>query len=118
MQTNQGVAQLDALGDPSRRAIVALLSQEPASVGLLAEQLPISRPAVSQHLRVLKQARLVTDQARGTRRIYALDSTGLTEIRAFLSTYWHADLQDFAAFVDEHVKNEGVATVTPTKEHA
>lgn len=108
---------MDALGDPSRRAIVALLSQAPASVGLLAEQLPISRPAVSQHLRVLKEARLVMDQARGTRRIYALDATGLGEIRNFLQAYWHTDLQDFAAFVDEQEAVEG-ATTARTKEHA
>lgn len=116
MQTYQGVRQLDALGDPSRRAIVALLAREPASVGLLAEQLPISRPAVSQHLRVLKEAQLVRDRARGTRRIYALDSTGLGEIRTFLQAYWHTDLQDFAAFVGEQVADDG-ATTAQTKGH-
>ena len=67
-----------ALGDPSRRAIVESLAERPHAVGELADLLPISRPAVSQHLRVLKEAGLVTDQVAGTRRIYRLDPRGVT----------------------------------------
>ncbi|MDN5854402.1 MAG: metalloregulator ArsR/SmtB family transcription factor [Actinomycetia bacterium] len=106
MQTYQGESQLDALGDPSRRAIVALLSSEgPSSVGLLAARLPISRPAVSQHLRVLKNANLVADRPDGTRRIYALDDTGLADLHAFIDAFWRSDLDRFARFVDQHERN-------------
>lgn len=99
MGTYQGGLQFDALGDPSRRSIVALLSEAPAAVGALAERLPISRPAVSQHLSVLKAAGLVRDRAEGTRRVYSLDDTGLGEIRAFLAAFWHDDLHRFAQHV-------------------
>lgn len=100
MQTYRGEAQLDALGDPSRRALVALLSGGPASVGSLADRMPISRPAVSQHLRVLKDAGLVRDRAEGTRRVYALDACGLADVRAFLAAHWRDDLARFADFVE------------------
>lgn len=99
VHTYQGGLQFDALGDPSRRAIVALLSEGPAAVGVLAERLPISRPAVSQHLSVLKAAGLVRDRAEGTRRVYSLDGAGLGEIRAFLVAFWHDDLHRFAQHV-------------------
>lgn len=99
---------MDALGDPSRRAIVALLSSEgPSSVGLLAARLPISRPAVSQHLRVLKQARLVAYRPEGTRRIYALDDSGLADLRAFIDAFWRSGLDRFASFVDQEVRGGG-----------
>lgn len=107
MRTYEGEAQLDALGDASRRAIVALLSsQGPLAVGRLADQLPISRPAVSQHLKVLKAAGLVQDHADGSRRIYALQSTGLADLRSYFSTIWRQDLDDFAAFVRASVNGQ------------
>lgn len=106
MKTYQGAPQLDALGDPTRRAIVALLAEAPASVGLLADRLPISRPAVSQHLRVLKAADLVRVRAEGTRRVYSLDATGVEQVRAFLNTFWRTDLRSYAAFVDERTNSE------------
>jgi DNA-binding transcriptional ArsR family regulator len=109
VQTYQGAAQLDALGDPSRRAIVALLSEDPMPVGALAARLPISRPAVSQHLSVLKAAGLVRDRAEGTRRVYSLDDTGLGEIRAFLAAYWQDDLHDFARHAAEQARQAGGA---------
>jgi len=99
--TYQGESQLEALGDASRRAIVALLSAGPAPVGLLAAQLPISRPAVSQHLSVLKTAGLVRDRAEGTRRVYSLDPGGVEQVRAFLDAFWGGDLKRFAAFVEQ-----------------
>jgi DNA-binding transcriptional ArsR family regulator len=99
VQTYRGSRQLDALGDPSRRAIVAILSEGPAPVGVLAARLPISRPAVSQHLAVLKGAGLVRDRAEGTRRVYSLDGAGLDEIRAFLAAFWQADLHRFSLHV-------------------
>lgn len=76
------------------------LAQAPASVGTLAEGLPISRPAVSQHLRVLKEAGLVSDTAIGTRRVYALDTTGVAQVREFLDRFWRDDLTRYAAFVE------------------
>lgn len=87
MQTN-GVAALGALGDPTRRAIFECLAREPMAVGQIAELLPVTRPAVSQHLKVLKQAGLVSDEAVGTRRIYRVRSDGLQAIHAYLDQMW------------------------------
>ena len=77
-----------ALGDPSRRAIVDCLAERPRAVGELAAALPISRPAVSRHLRVLKEAGLVTDRAEGTRRLYALQDHGVDAVRAYIEQVW------------------------------
>jgi DNA-binding transcriptional ArsR family regulator len=106
MSAFRGGDQLSALGDPTRRALVATLASGPESVGALAGRFPISRPAVSQHLRVLKDAGLVRDRAEGTRRLYSLDTTGVAEVRAFLDRFWRADLEDFAAYVDTLLKSE------------
>jgi DNA-binding transcriptional ArsR family regulator len=78
----------DALGDPNRRAIVEQLRAGDRSVQQLADALPISRPAVSRHLRLLKQAGLVTDRAEGTRRLYRLHDDGIEAVRAYLETVW------------------------------
>jgi DNA-binding transcriptional ArsR family regulator len=78
----------DALGDPNRRAIVALLRNGDRSVGALARDLPISRPAVSRHLRLLKEAGLVTDRAEGTRRLYRLHGEGIEAVRAYVEQIW------------------------------
>ena len=78
----------DALGDPNRRAIVEQLRAGDRSVQQLADALPISRPAVSRHLRLLKQAGLVTDRAQGTRRLYRLHDDGIEAVRAYLETVW------------------------------
>jgi DNA-binding transcriptional ArsR family regulator len=78
----------DALGDPNRRAIIALLGSGGRSVGELADALPISRPAVSRHLRLLREAGLVTEAPQGTRRIYRLDDEGLEAVAAFLTEVW------------------------------
>jgi DNA-binding transcriptional ArsR family regulator len=79
---------LGLLGDPTRRAIFELLARRPSSVGELAQQLPISRPAVSQHLRVLKDGGLVVSQADGTRRVYRLNPDGVAALRAWLDRVW------------------------------
>jgi DNA-binding transcriptional ArsR family regulator len=89
-----------ALGDPTRRAIFERLAARPSAVGALAATLPISRPAVSQHLRVLKDAGLVREVAVGTRRIYRLDPGGIAAMRAWLDAHWAAALEHFAAFAD------------------
>jgi DNA-binding transcriptional ArsR family regulator len=86
---------LGLLGDPTRRAIFELLARRPSSVGELAAQLPITRPAVSQHLRVLKDGGLVVSHAEGTRRVYRLDPEGVTALRAYLNRIWEESLAAF-----------------------
>ena len=95
MATYEAEDVWDALGDPTRRAIVACLAERPRAVGELAEALPISRPAVSQHLKVLKEAGLVTDRAAGTRRVYRLNPAGVAALRDQLDTYWARALDGF-----------------------
>jgi DNA-binding transcriptional ArsR family regulator len=90
-----GDATLGLLGDPTRRAIFELLARRPSSVGELAQQLPISRPAVSQHLRVLKDGGLVISQAEGTRRVYRINPEGVTALRAYLDRIWEEALTAF-----------------------
>ena len=94
MDTN-GVAGLGLLGDPTRRAIFELLARHPSTVGELAQQLPITRSAVSQHLRVLKDGGLVVSKAEGTRRIYRLNPDGVTALRAYLDRVWAEALTAF-----------------------
>jgi DNA-binding transcriptional ArsR family regulator len=84
-----------ALGDPSRRAIVERLAEHPRAVGELADALPISRPAVSQHLKVLKDAGLVAERVAGTRRIYRLNPAGVAALRDQLDTYWNRALAGY-----------------------
>ncbi|MDU0312225.1 metalloregulator ArsR/SmtB family transcription factor [Phycicoccus sp. M110.8] len=91
-----------ALGDPSRRRILRLLATRPASVAELAEGLPISRPAVSQHLKVLKDSGLVVVQPQGTRRIYRVDPAGLAALRAELDSFWGTALANFAQLAERH----------------
>jgi DNA-binding transcriptional ArsR family regulator len=88
---------LDALGDPTRRAIFRSLRGGARPVGQIASELPVSRPAVSQHLRVLKAAGLVTDRAAGSRRLYRIDPAGLAVLRRELESYWDDVLAAFAA---------------------
>jgi DNA-binding transcriptional ArsR family regulator len=88
---------LDALGDPTRRQIFDALRRGPQSVGELAGGLPVSRPAVSQHLRVLKDAGLVIDRKDGTRRLYRVDPSGLAGIREYFDSFWGEALERFAA---------------------
>ena len=95
MSTN-GIV-LDALGDWTRRQIFEALKQGPRSVGELASGLPVSRPAVSQHLKVLKDAGLVSDRKDGTRRVYRIEPAGLTRIREYFDSFWGEALDRFAA---------------------
>jgi DNA-binding transcriptional ArsR family regulator len=90
-----GDAGLGLLGDPSRRAIFELLARRPSSVQQLADELPISRPAVSQHLRVLREGGLVVSRAEGTRRIYQLNPEGVTALRTWLDGVWSDALTGF-----------------------
>jgi DNA-binding transcriptional ArsR family regulator len=98
--TNQALA-FTALGDPTRRAIFERLADRPLPVGELARDMPVSRPAVSQHLRVLKGASLVVDRPVGNRRIYQLDPHGLDALRAYLDQFWNRSLTAFKAAVEQ-----------------
>ncbi len=91
---------LAALADPTRRAVLERLAHGPASVGDIASRLPVSRPAVSQHLRTLKAAGLVADSAEGNRRIYRIDPAGLGQIRAWLDRFWTTALDSFQAEIE------------------
>ena len=91
---------LDALGDPTRRAVLEVLRGGARPVGEIAKHLPVSRPAVSQHLRVLKEAGLVRDRQEGTRRLYSLDAQGLSALRSYLESYWDTALAAFKEAAD------------------
>jgi DNA-binding transcriptional ArsR family regulator len=93
-----------ALGDPTRRAIFERLAEQPRAVGELATELPVSRPAVSQHLKVLKEAGLVLDRAVGTRRIYQLDPAGLEALRAQLDRFWTKALANYKAVAEQRTE--------------
>jgi DNA-binding transcriptional ArsR family regulator len=92
---------LAALGDPTRRAVFERLADRPQAVGELAKELPVSRPAVSQHLKVLKDAGLVVDRRAGARRIYAVDPDGVGALRAYLDQFWERSLAAFKAAVEQ-----------------
>ena len=91
---------LDALGDPTRRRMLEVLRDGERAVGDLAAELPVSRPAVSQHLKVLKGAGLVTERRDGTRHLYAIDAAGLAALRAYLEAFWDAALHSFKEAAD------------------
>ena len=96
---------MDALGDSTRRAIFEQLRRGPRAVGEIADELPVSRPAVSQHLRVLKDAGLVTERREGTRRLYRLDPDGLGELRDYFDDFWTEALAGFKAAAESERRN-------------
>jgi len=95
-----------ALGEPTRRAIFERLAERPLAVGELAGELPISRPAVSQHLKVMKDARLVVARRAGNRRIYQLDPDGVALLRAYLERYWSKALSAYKSIVEEQEEED------------
>ena len=98
---------MSALGDPTRRAILERLVKGPLPVGELARQFPVSRPAISQHLRVLKKAHLVVDTPVGTRRLYAVDPEGIDALRAYFDRFWTQALDAFKRMAEQtSVKEE------------
>ncbi len=99
METNS--LALGALGDPTRRAIFEHLGDQPLAVSQLAALVPVSRPAVSQHLKVLKEARLVRDVRVGTKRVYSLDPAGIAGLRDYLDRFWNTALHSFKARVEQ-----------------
>ena len=98
---------MNALGDPTRRTIFEWLAQRPMAVGELAGELPVSRPAVSQHLRVLKDAGLVRERPEGTRRVYRIDQDGVGAIRAYFDRFWDQALADFKAEAERQERSKG-----------
>jgi DNA-binding transcriptional ArsR family regulator len=98
---------MTALGDPTRRAIFDRLSDGPRPVGELAGELPVSRPAVSQHLKVLKGVGLVVDRQAGTRRLYQVDPAGLAILRSYLDGFWERSLAAFEAAANEEGEHDG-----------
>jgi DNA-binding transcriptional ArsR family regulator len=101
VDTNRAEDGWGALGDHTRRAIVACLAERPRAVRELADELPVSRPAVSQHLKVLKDAGLVTERAAGTRRIYRLNPAGVAALRDQLDAFWVRALAGYTDVVEE-----------------
>jgi DNA-binding transcriptional ArsR family regulator len=99
-------AVLDALGDRTRRTILERLSAGPIAVGVLADQLPVSRPAVSQHLRVLKDAELVVESVAGTRRLYRIDRSGLRVVREYFDRFWETTLDNFAILAEAEARDD------------
>jgi DNA-binding transcriptional ArsR family regulator len=97
---------IGVLGDATRRAIFERLARGPCSVGELAGELPVTRPAVSQHLKVLKDAGLVFDRPDGTRRLYQLDPDGVGALRAYVDQFWTQSLAAFKAAAEQDTKEE------------
>ncbi len=98
---------LDSLADSSRREVLDLVRRKPSSVQEIADQLPISRPAVSQHLKILKDAGIVTSRPFGTRRVYAVTTDGFEVLRQWLDVMWRDALSSFAAFADNQSNDPG-----------
>jgi DNA-binding transcriptional ArsR family regulator len=101
VNTYQQSQQLDAMGDATRRAILARLLDGPLPVGKLASEFPVSRPAISQHLRILKQANLVMDRAEGTRRLYQINPQGFDSLREYFEQFWNQALNAFKKAVEQ-----------------
>jgi DNA-binding transcriptional ArsR family regulator len=104
---------LDALGDRTRRQIVQVLRGGPVAVGELAARLPVSRPAISQHLKVLQACELVAYEPVGTRHVYRLDPAGVRELRAWLDDFWDGALGQFARYAAEQAASETAPQASP-----
>jgi len=106
VQTNIAAAALGALADPTRRTIFELVATQPMSVGAIALRVPVSRPAVSQHLRVLRGARLVTGRPDGARRLYQVDVEGLDALSAYFTRFWNTSLSAFKHAAEQAAAKE------------
>src|SRR5687767_7463332 len=109
-------AAIEALADPTRRKVFESLRKGPRSVGDIAGEVPVSRPAVSQHLRVLRDAGLVYDEPQGTKRIYRVDPRGLTELRTYLDSYWKDTLGRFAQHATKKGKGMNDTALAPVRQ--
>jgi DNA-binding transcriptional ArsR family regulator len=101
-----GSRELAAIGDPTRQAMLQRLRRRPMTVGELAEGLPVTRPAVSQHLKILRQARLVTERRQGTRHYFNLNPEALLELRAYIDRMWEDALDAFSRYVAEQKRKK------------
>jgi DNA-binding transcriptional ArsR family regulator len=101
-----GSKELVAIGDPTRQAMLQRLRRRPMTVGELAEGLPVTRPAVSQHLKILRQARLVTERREGTRHYFNLNPEALLELRAYIDRMWEDALEAFSRYVAEQKRKK------------
>jgi len=108
-------AVLDALGDATRRSILERLRDGPSAVGVLASQLPISRPAVSQHLRVLKEAELVLESVAGTRHLYRINPAGFEVVRGYFDRFWATTLHNFAALAQAEAATSAIPDTQPER---
>ena len=106
MPTYRDVDAWSTLGDGTRRAILERLAERPRAVGELADELPVSRPAVSQHLKVLKESGLVTEDAVGTRHIYRLNPAGVSALRDQLDTFWNRALAGYENAIDHTTEDQ------------
>ena len=106
MVTYQHAEQLDALGDPTRRAILERLLKGPLPVGELARDFTVTRPAISQHLRILKHAKLVVDRPQGNRRLYELNPGGVDALRNYFDRFWTQALAAFKQAAEEDSRGE------------
>jgi DNA-binding transcriptional ArsR family regulator len=104
--TNGAAGALTALGDPTRRTIFELVAEQPRPVAAIADLVPVTRPAVSQHLKVLQRAGLVRAEPHGTRRIYEVDPSGVEAVREYFDRYWWHSLANFKQAVEQHSKEE------------
>jgi DNA-binding transcriptional ArsR family regulator len=104
--TTYQITAIGVLGDATRRAIFELLAEGPRPVGEIAKELPVTRPAVSQHLKVLKEAGLVMDHQDGTRRLYQLNPEGVGQLRAYLDRFWDLALANFKRTIDQRNEEE------------
>jgi DNA-binding transcriptional ArsR family regulator len=100
------ISPIEALSDPTRRKLFEQLRNSPCSVSELVQAVPVSQPAVSQHLRVLRQAHLVTVRKQGQQRIYSIDQRGLAELRDYIDSFWDAVLDAFQGAVDKSAREE------------
>jgi DNA-binding transcriptional ArsR family regulator len=101
-----GMKELTAIGDPTRQAMLQRLRRRPMTVGELAEGLPVTRPAVSQHLKILRQARLVTESRRGTRHYFNLNPEALLELRSYIDEMWEDALAAFSRYIAEQKRKK------------
>jgi DNA-binding transcriptional ArsR family regulator len=105
-QASEDFPVLAVLADPTRRSLLELLRRKPLSVGELAQQMPVSRPAVSQHLKILKEVQLVCEQRHGTRHYFGLNPAGFAGLREYADSMWQEALNAFAAYVAEQTKGQ------------
>ena len=106
---------LAVLADPTRRSLLNALRRQPLPVGDLARQMPVSRPAVSQHLKILKQARLVREHRHGTRHYFSLNPAGFADLREYADSMWQEALNAFAAYVAEQTKGAAKSRPAPPR---